>query len=194
MSSLHAPFYVGSAAPSDAPAASRGSATAENFKVVTYNVGAKTDMMFSSAQRKQDFRDKTDRDMLLFYQDAVAYARHGVDDRESVLAFAWPGHLSVPSSCAGLIPKVHVRCLCVVLYQETHVVLLQEVSASLADHLRSKKPSTWKMFGSGETTCGVWIFFDREELDAVVPPQRTRLFPGDDNQHGSWREFTEAGH
>ena len=49
--SLHAPFYVGSVAASYAPAASRGSATAENFKVVTYNVGAKTDLMFSSAQR-----------------------------------------------------------------------------------------------------------------------------------------------
>ena len=78
---LHAPFYVGRTTAPYAPAASRGSATAENFKVVTYNVGAKADIMFSSAQRKQDFRDKTDRDMLLFYQDAVAYARHGVDDR-----------------------------------------------------------------------------------------------------------------
>ena len=92
MSSLHAPFCVGSPAPTDAPSASRGSATAENFKVVTYNVGAKADIMFSSAQRLHDFKDKTDRDMLLFYQDAVAYARHGVDDRESVPVFARPGH------------------------------------------------------------------------------------------------------
>ena len=90
--SLHAPFYAGNVAAPYALAASRGSATAENFKVVTYNVGAKVDIMFSSAQRKQDFRDKTGRDMFLFYQDAVAYARHGVDDRESVPVFARPGH------------------------------------------------------------------------------------------------------
>ena len=92
MSSLHAPFYVGSAAPTDAPAASRGSATAENFKVVTYNVGATGDIVFSTTPRLQDFRDKTDRDRLLFYQDAVAYAQYGVDDRESVPVFARPGH------------------------------------------------------------------------------------------------------
>jgi hypothetical protein len=77
--SLHAPFYAGSVTAPYAPAASWGSATAENFKVVTYNVGA--NFMFCAAQRMQDFRDKTDRDMLLFYQDAVVYARHGVDDR-----------------------------------------------------------------------------------------------------------------
>ena len=90
--SLHAPLCAGSPAPTDAPAASRGSATAENFKVVTYNVGATGDIVFSRTPRLQDFRDKTDRDMLLIYQDAVAYAQHGVDDRESVPVFARPGH------------------------------------------------------------------------------------------------------
>ena len=72
--------------------------------------------------------------------------------------------------------------------------MLQEVSDSLAEHLRSKKPSTWEMFGSGETTCGVWIFYDRSEFEVAAPPQRARLFPRDDSHNRNWRDFTEAGH
>jgi hypothetical protein len=72
--------------------------------------------------------------------------------------------------------------------------LLQEVNDSWVDHLRSKKPSTWNIFGSGDGTCSVWIFYDSSELDAVVPPQRTRLFLGDDSRNRNWRDFREAGH
>ena len=68
------------------------------------------------------------------------------------------------------------------------------VSDSWVDHLRSKKPSTWKMFGSGDSTCGVWIFYDRSELEAAVPPRRARPFPRDDSRNRNWRDFTEAGH
>jgi hypothetical protein len=50
------------------------------------------------------------------------------------------------------------------------------------------------MFGSGETTCGVWIFYDRSEFEVAAPPQRARLFPRDDSHNRNWRDFTEAGH
>ena len=75
---LHAPHYAsGISVSSYAPAATRGNATAENFKAVTFNVGAKTNAMFSGPGREA-FRKKLSADMLLMFQDAVVCTQQKV--------------------------------------------------------------------------------------------------------------------
>jgi hypothetical protein len=50
---------------------------AGNFRAVTFNIGAKTDAMFSGPGR-ETFRKKLTADMLLMFQDAVACTRQKV--------------------------------------------------------------------------------------------------------------------
>ena len=77
---LHAPHYASGIASSYAPAAMRGNATAENFKAVTFNVGAKTDAMFSGPGR-ETFKNKLSADMRTMFQDAVACTQQKVHSR-----------------------------------------------------------------------------------------------------------------
>ena len=76
---LHAPYYASgiSLSWSYAPAATRGNATSENFKAVTFNVGAKTNAMFSGPNREA-FRKKLLNDMVLMLKDVVACTQQKV--------------------------------------------------------------------------------------------------------------------
>jgi hypothetical protein len=74
---LHAPYYA-SGISVYAPAATRGNATAENFKAVTFNVGAKTNAMFSGQTKNETFRNKLLTDMMLMFQDVVACTQQKV--------------------------------------------------------------------------------------------------------------------
>ena len=75
---LHAPHYAsGISVSSYAPAATRGNATAENFMAVTFNVGAKSNAMFSGPTR-ETFRNKLLTDMMLMFQDVVACTQQKV--------------------------------------------------------------------------------------------------------------------
>jgi hypothetical protein len=69
------PLYAGdvAAASAIAPAATRGDATASNFRPITFNIGAKDNAMFSGPGREK-FMNKLREDMAGLFKDILQAA------------------------------------------------------------------------------------------------------------------------